>query len=378
MSMATFKKRPIPPGAVAQAEAAASLSPIVSDPRDTPPAAGVGSIQPGKPEVPPASDLGSIHPRKPEAPAADGLGSIQPVAQAPITARPSQTTKPGAAPAGDLGSIQDYRLLAVGAVVDVPLRRIKSNPVNPRFIYTLGAVDEMATSLKDKGQDVAALGYVDDGGEIVLIEGETRLRGSRTAGFTTLRVEIRDRPEDQRALYEKARRVNVNRREHTVLDDALRWRDLLDRKVYPSQSALAKALELGEDHVSRTLSLATLPMRIINVVSEHPELVTQRMLLAVRGYCEQEGEEATLELIPEILKKGMGYRDVEHRKEAAAKGPVPRGRPQKEAVTYGTGKGEIKNFEADGRIEFTMKGLSPDDAAKIVSHLKQLVQKKPA
>lgn len=281
-------------------------------------------------------------------------------------------------PVAILGSSQDTATqqvhYEVGKVYDIPVGHIKSNPFNPRAVYTASAVDAMAVSLSTSGQRISATAYVDDG-SVVLIEGETRLRGARAAGIPTLRVEVRPRPTSDRELYEEARAANVERRDQTPLDDALKWREILGKGLYPSQAALARALGLGEDHVSRTLSLASLSSRVIHAVAENPELLTLKMLNALREFWEVQGDEATLELILEVAKSGLGYRDVAARRKSAINGPVRRPRSTREPLTFKGAKGEIKSFEEDGRVELSLKGLSPEAAREVASRLRALFPK---
>ncbi|MBU9247063.1 ParB/RepB/Spo0J family partition protein [Burkholderia multivorans] len=320
--MATFRKKAVDIERVAAVEDAASSAPIVGDPR----------LAPTMPSV-------------------------------------SQRES------GAVGSSQDPRKYEVGHVYEIPIGKIRSNSVNPRAIYTASAVSEMAESLLARGQGQAAIGYVDDDAGIVLIDGERRLRGARTAGLSTLRIEIRPKPGSERELYEEARAANVERKDQSPLDDAIKWKELIARKIYPTQAALAKALNLGEDHVSRTLSLAQLPNKLVQAAAEHPELLSLKMLNAIREFWEVKGDDETLELISEAAKNGLGYRDVAARRKAAAKGPVRRPRSTREQLSFRGAKGEFKSFEEDGRIELKLKGLAPDVAAEISEKILALFPK---
>ncbi|MCA3194171.1 MAG: ParB/RepB/Spo0J family partition protein [Burkholderia sp.] len=320
--MATFKKKPLATDRVVAVQDAASTAPIVGDPRMAPPA---------------------IH-------------TEQPIAR-------------------EVGSSQDSVKYEVGQVYDVPIGKIRSNPFNPRVVYTASAVSEMAASLVARGQGMSAIGYANGEGEVVLIEGETRLRGARAAGLSTLRLEIRPKPASDRELYEEARAANVERRDQSPLDDAIKWKELIGKKIYPTQAALAKALNLGEDHVSRTMSLAQLPSKVVHAVAEYPELLSLKMLNAIREFWEVKGEEETLALISEAAKSGMGYRDVAARRKAAAKGTVKRPRSTREQLTFRGAKGEFKSFEEDGRIELKLKGLAPDVAVEISEKILALFPK---
>ncbi|ABK13603.1 parB-like partition protein (plasmid) [Burkholderia cenocepacia HI2424] len=276
---------------------------------------------------------------------------------------------------GEVGSSQGATKYEIGQTYEVQIGKIKSNSVNPRAIYTASAVSEMAESLTARGQGQSASAYVDEAGDIVLIDGERRLRGARAAGLPTLRVEIRPKPASERELYEEARAANVERKDQSPLDDALKWKELLSRKIYPTQVALAKALNLGEDHVSRTLSLAQLPSRIVQAAAEYPELLSLKMLNAIREFWEVKGEEETLELVFDAAKTGIGYRDVAARRKAAAKGTVKRPRSTREQLSFRGAKGEFKSFEEDGRIELKLKGLAPDVAAEISEKILALFPK---
>ncbi|AKM05444.1 MULTISPECIES: ParB/RepB/Spo0J family partition protein [Burkholderia cepacia complex] len=320
--MATFRKKSVAVERVAAVEDAASSAPIVGDPRMAPSVATISQLR-----------------------------------------------------GEEVGSSQGATKYEIGQTYEVPIGKIKSNSVNPRAIYTASAVSEMAESLAARGQGQSASAYVDEAGDIVLIDGERRLRGARTAGLPTLRVEIRPKPASERELYEEARAANVERKDQSPLDDALKWKELLSRKIYPTQVALAKALNLGEDHVSRTLSLAQLPSKIVQAAAEYPELLSLKMLNAIREFWEVKGEEETLELIFDAAKTGMGYRDVAARRKAAAKGTVKRPRSTREQLSFRGAKGEFKSFEEDGRIELKLKGLAPDVAAEISEKILALFPK---
>jgi ParB family chromosome partitioning protein len=300
-------------------------------------------------------------------------------AQAPIqTTQAAESTPVTNLPLKDyLAAPQEHALAyEVGQIYNLPLGLFRSNPVNPRAVYTLGAIDKMAIDMAARGQLVPASGYVDaDSKTIVLIEGETRLRAAREAGLPTLRVEIHNKPESDRALYEHARAANVVRNDQTPLDDALRWRYLLDKGIYKSQVQLATAMKVSEAIVSRMLSLATLPTKVVHVLADTSELQGLQMMNALREYCEVAGEDETIELMGEVVKAGMGYRDVVARRQAFGKEGVKRPRSFREPLQFRGAKGELKTFEDGGRMELVLKGLAASDAEEIAAKIKALFTK---
>jgi ParB family transcriptional regulator, chromosome partitioning protein len=311
-----FKRRAISSAEVAQAEAAAATAPITGDPRI-------------------------------------------PAAASPVVERAASSAM-HSQPANYI----------VGHVYDVVLERIRSNPMNPRAVSTSQAVEQMAESLRTNGQEVAATGFIDGDG-VMLIEGETRLRGARIAGLTTLRIEIKEKPANDRELYRRARTANVDRRDQTPLDDAVRWKELLAHKVYTSQAEISTDLKLPESTVSRTIALADMPQGVMFKLADSASLHTFQMLNAIREYWRGFGEEKTLEYIPEIVKNGWGYRRVSADAALAAKGPIRRPRGSKEAVTFGGAKGELKTFSG-GRVELSFKGMAEEKIQDLVVKLKDL------
>lgn len=306
-------------------------------------------------------------------PAASAELAVDAAALAPIISTSNAGTAPPVPKGPSLELAEQFR---VGMTVAVPLHLIKSNPRDPRRIRSAEDIDEIGGSMKELGQQTPATGYV-EGSSVVLIAGETRLRGARNFEIPTLLVLIVEKPTDQRALYQAARAENVHRNPQTVLDDALVWTDLLADSVYPTQVALATALGIKEDLVSRTLGLAKLPRPIINMICEDRELVTLKMLTAIREYFDAHSEEATKELIHRIRRDGLGYRDVVAIRKSAERGPIQRPRGISESVTYGQGRGALKTFEKGGRVELIFKGLNPEQQATVALLLKEALGKLP-
>lgn len=297
-----------------------------------------------------------------------------------VAAAAAPEHRPAAIPV-TLSALHTYQ---IGQTYEVPLGRVKSNPVNPRAHYTLTAVDQMSESLQQVGQLNACTGFASEDGTVTLIEGETRFRGARACGRETLRIEIRPKPSDDRHLYEEARATNVERRAQTVLDDATRWRELLQRGVYATQRELAEALKHKEDEVSRIVQLGRLPQRLIHELIER-EINDGRRLNAIREYWDSmepaDRDQKTLDLIEQVAKQELSYRDIEARRKAEATGPRKRSRGDKQMVPFAvaSAKGELKSYP-DGRLEFSVRGLEEAEAARFQEGLKELCARigKPA
>lgn len=270
----------------------------------------------------------------------------------------------------------------VGGVYDVPLNLLSPNPVPPRGTYAHEDVDSMGNSLRANGQIQAASGYINDEGGVTLIEGGTRLRGARSIGWSTLRVEIREKPADLLSLYEQARAANIDRNEQTPIDDAFAWKELLEKGIYKSQAEIGRRFGKQPDEMSRIMGLAELPQVIVSAIysrkSETPELVSLKVLDALRRYWKVKGDEATRELVHHVVTDGLGYRDIDRLRTSAEAGPVHRPRAISAPVAFGSkAKGEMKIFP-QGRFELVLKGLSETEAQDLSEKVRGLLVGKQA
>lgn len=305
-------------------------------------------------------------------PGAAVAAAIGAAAQSPLVAGAGPAGRSEEAPGAPVPTFIRWRGV-VGAVYEVPLDLVVSNPVPPRAFYKPSTVDAIGGQLASAGQITPATGFLNADGGVTLLDGETRLRGARAYGLPTLRVEIQVEPKDQRAIFIQARAANVDRNQQTALDDAIRFHEMLSAGIFSTQTEISEALGIGKDEVSRKVKIAQMPSQLLVVLSEVPELLTLKMLTALREFCDEAGEDRTLALIVEVKEKGLGYRDVVARRLAAARGPVARPRAASEAVAFRGGRGELKSFEKDGRVEFVIKGLAEGDRQELVAQLKQLL-----
>lgn len=257
----------------------------------------------------------------------------------------------------------------VEGVYEVPIARIRPNPLNSRAYYPSSAEKTLVKSMADDGQLVAACGFLDLAGDVVLIEGHRRLHAREKLGFDTLRVEIRPLPESEQALYKASRNANVERESQTPLDDAVVWLRLIQRGTFKNRADLARSLGLAESHVSRTIALAEIPQSIIQALLDYPACMTLRMLNAIRELSELQSEEKTLIYVIEVTRAGLGYREVEARRKSLESGPKTRCKAVSRELTFHGAKGLLKTFEKEGRLELSLKGLSPEYTEEILKKL---------
>lgn len=95
----------------------------------------------------------------------------------------------------------------------LPLAAIAPNPFQPRERFDDAALEELATSIREKGVLQPVVVRPAAGGGYELIAGERRLRAARRAGLERVPVVIRDAPDGEAlelALIENLQRENLN------------------------------------------------------------------------------------------------------------------------------------------------------------------------
>lgn len=276
------------------------------------------------------------------------------------------------APAQDAHEIR--KAYSIGQTALVPIREIKANPFNARRVVSPAGLDELAFGLKERGQDSAALAFLDEHNTFCLIDGHRRMAAAAIAGIDTLRVEIRPRPANDQELYLASRQANKDREDQTPLDDALAWKMLLESKTYASQTELARSLKIDTTLLSRTLGLAELPRMLIGMLTERPSLMTLRMLDALKRYYDAAGEEPTEALILEIISKDLSSRDVDARRISIQKAPVTRARSAIQTVRYEKGNSVVRRFTGQGRLVIEVKNvIAEEDVDRVSEEVNKLL-----
>lgn len=254
---------------------------------------------------------------------------------------------------------------------------LEDNPVNARQIYLDAALRRLASDLKLRGQ-LAPVRAFEREGRLVLVDGHRRVRAARMAGLGEVRVEVVAPPRAEVELYFDSLAANLHREPPTPLDDAIIWRELLDTGVFATQEALAEALRkhtgraITQEQVSRTLQLLHLP-EAVRDACVGASLINQRYLYALLGYCTARGEAAGLRLVLETVEQGLSARDVEARVRSATAPARTKPHATRYKVGFGEGRGELREFEQDGRIELRLNGLSEDARAALVEQLRALL-----
>lgn len=197
------------------------------------------------------------------------------------------------------------------SLTKLPVALIKPNPDQPRRNFDPVALEELATSIKEKGL-LQPLLVRPKGDMYELIAGERRYKASQMAGLREVPVVIRDIG-DREAL-ELALIENLQREDLNPVEEAQGYKRLLDMEM--TQEEVAQAVGKARVTVTNALRLLQLPGEILQ---------------ALEGGKITAGHARALLMLPEarrnwglseVLSKSLSVRETERLKDkpAAIKG----------------------------------------------------------
>lgn len=255
-------------------------------------------------------------------------------------------------------------------IIYAAIDKIRENPFQPREKFDQKKLDDLISSIKEKGVLQPVIVRDKDGG-YELIAGERRLRAARALGIAEVPVIVRN-VSDADAL-ELSLIENIQREELNAIEEAKAFQRLMQEFGF-SQEDVAKAVGKDRATVANILRLLTLPKRA-------QEMVTSGEISAghAKALLSLSSEHAILKLANSIVKKGLSVREAEsavaRKKGAAAGTKIPSEKDHKVMFfeeemqrILGT-KVVIKHGKKRGEIRVDYYSL--DDLERIYNFLKR-------
>ncbi len=138
----------------------------------------------------------------------------------------------------------------------VPIEKIKPNPDQPRRDFTQTQLEELASSIKEKGVIQPLIVRELASGDFEIVAGERRWRASQMAKLHELPVVVRDY--DDTEVLEIAIIENIQRADLNPVEEAAGYRALMDRFGH-TQERLSEALGKSRSHIANLMRLLQLP-----------------------------------------------------------------------------------------------------------------------
>ena len=184
----------------------------------------------------------------------------------------------------------------------LPTEALRPNARNPRRIFSDTELDELASSLRERGiiQPIVARALRGVADTYEIIAGERRWRAAQRAGLhevPVVIVEATDGEALQLAIVENVQRTDLN-----PLEEAEGYRALI-RDFSHSQDDVARMVGKSRSHVANMLRLQSLPDRVREHI--HSGRLSAGAARALIGHHDAE------RLADEIVARGLNVRQVE-------------------------------------------------------------------
>lgn len=206
-----------------------------------------------------------------------------------------------------------------GAIAEIEINQIETNPFQPRTEFDETALRELAQSIKEQGViqpvTVRKLGY----NKYQLISGERRLRASKMAGLSKIPAFIRVANDEQ--MLELALIENIHRENLNAIEVAISYQRLID-ECSLTQEEVSEKVGKSRSAVANFLRLLKLPPEVQLAIRDgHISMGHARALININDKEEQ------LKLLQQIIMEEMTVRQTEEMADKA-KGKADKERKQ--------------------------------------------------
>ncbi len=190
-----------------------------------------------------------------------------------------------------------------GTPLLVEIEKVSAGRGQPRRHFDDGALDELASSIREKGI-LQPLVVTESGGGFELIAGERRLRAAARAGLERVPVIVK-REVDPRELVELALIENIQREDLSPLEEARAYQRLMDDYAY-TQDETAKRVGKSRAAVANSVRLLGLPTAVQQLIETGTLSEGHgRALLGLPTAAAQ------IQLAHKVARKGMSVRETE-------------------------------------------------------------------
>ncbi len=206
-------------------------------------------------------------------------------------------------PETDITSADISGNYVAGAIAQIEIDKIDTNPFQPRTDFDESALNELAESIKNQGViqpvTVRKMGY----DKYQLISGERRLRASKLAGLKTIPVFIRVANDEQ--MLEMALIENIHRENLNAIEVAISYQRLLE-ECKLTQDQLSEKVGKDRSTVANFLRLLKLPAEIqIAIRDGYITMGHARALVNINDKAKQ------LIILKRIIEEDLSVRQVE-------------------------------------------------------------------
>lgn len=186
--------------------------------------------------------------------------------------------------------------------LEIPLKEIYPNPLQPRKVFDTKALDELASSIKANGVIMPIVVNKDQEGKYMIIAGERRFRASKIAGKDSIPAIIKEY--DDRKIQEISLIENLQREDLNPIESATAMKQLMDDYGL-TQEELSERIGKSRSAIANTLRLLTLDEEVIKLVSDGKLSQGHARALVTLPY------DVQVKIARKSVSDGMSVRDIE-------------------------------------------------------------------
>ena len=184
--------------------------------------------------------------------------------------------------------------------IRVPIERLVANPNQPRRSFEQADLEDLASSIREKGILQPLIVRMTNGGKYEIVAGERRWRAAQLAQLHEVPVLVREF--DDAEVLEVAIIENIQRADLNAMEEAAGFRQLMDSFGH-TQEKLAEALGKSRSHIANLLRLLTLPKDVQALLREGKLTAGHaRALITAQN---------PSELARQVVKEGLSVRMTE-------------------------------------------------------------------
>ena len=231
---------------------------------------------------------------------------------------------------------------------DVPIEWINVGPWQPRRRFDKAGLDELASSIRQKGivQPVLLRPTPNKPSRYQLVAGERRWRAAQLAKIHQGPAIIRELTDAE--CYEIALIENIQRSDLSVIEESQGYQKLLETNRY-TQDQLSDIIGKSRSHIANLLRLLNLPDEILTYLREG-QLTTGHARALITS-------DDQLDLARQVVKKGLSVRETERLVKRAAQADGLKDKPKPKARNLVEKDADTRALEADLSVGLGMKVL---------------------
>lgn len=207
----------------------------------------------------------------------------------------------------------DVEHVQLSNLMDILVTDLYENPYQPRISIDEDDLKSLSNSIEKSGLLQPIVVTKRDEGGYIIVAGHRRVEAHRLLGLDNIKSIVKKVEHVQLAILPLVE--NLQRKNTSVIEDAIAFKRLLDDKIVKTQDELATLVSLTKSSISKTMSVLKLPEKVIKQVKKDKyrdvnvlsllNKIPEEKILEVYSAINKETRSNALDYIKNILNKSQ-------------------------------------------------------------------------